>query len=413
MFSILLLTFGSVIDAQENWPRFHGPNGSGLASDTDLPAEVTKDDFLWSVDLAGTGSSSPVVWGEKLFVNSADPETGALTVECFNSKTGERNWSKKFESEVHKIHNRNSFASGTPAVDKDHVYLSYANPNQTFVIALDHDGEKKWQRDFGTWISAHGFGASLMTYQDKVVFFNSQQAKKLPEGAEPGASTMIALNTQNGADAWKTPLTPTRSCYGVPGIYTDKTGKDQLIGCNTGDGFFSLDPNTGAKNWSTLPFEKRSVASTLIVDGLIIGSNGSGGGGNYLVAIRPDETGANPEKAYQLRKANYVPSPVAVDGKLFFFTDRGIGSCFDLQSGGLHWTKRITSGFSGSPVATKNHVYVVDESGSLHVIAADSKYKLLSSVELGEDSLATPAIAGGRLYLRTESRLICVGKKDQ
>ena len=396
--------------AQDNWSRFHGPNGTGLAMEADLPSQISEADFLWSVDLAGTGVSSPVVWGERLFVSSTDSATGDLKFECLNSKTGEKIWAKSFDSETYKIHSRNSFASSTPAVDQEHVYLSYAHPEQTVVLALTHDGEEKWKRDFGTWVSSHGFAASLMTYRDKLVFFNSQQAKKLPEGAAPGASTMIALSCKDGSDIWKTPLTPVRCCYGVPGIFTDKTGRDQLIGCNTADGFFSLDPETGDKNWSTLPFRMRSVATPLIADGLIIGSNGSGGGGNYLVAIRPDEKGLNPEKAYQLQKANYVPSPVAVDGKLFLFTDKGIGRCVDLQSGELHWQERIAKGFSGSPVATRDHVYVVGESGKLYVIAVDSEYKLVSSVSLGEDSRATPAVAGNRLYLRTESRLICVGK---
>lgn len=406
------LTFCSGARAQDNWSRFHGPNGTGLAIEADLPSQISEADFLWSVDLAGTGSSSPIVWGERLFVTSSSSKTGDLTIECFNSKTGEQIWAESFESEAYKLHNQNSFASGTPAVDKDHVYVAYAHPDQTVVRALTHDGEKKWDRDFGTWISSHGFGASLMTYQDKLVFFNSQQAKKLPEGATPGTSTMIALSCQDGSDIWKTPLTPTRCCYGVPGIYTDKTGQDQLIGCNTAEGFFSLDPETGDKNWSTLPFRMRSVASTLIADGLIIGSNGSGGGGNYLVAIRPDEKGANPEKAYQLQRANYVPSPVAVNDKLFLFTDKGIGRCVDLQTGELHWQERVAKGFSGSPVATKSHVYVMDQSGKLYVVAAEKEYNLVSSMSLGEDTRSTPAIAGDRLYLRTESRLICVAKKD-
>ena len=409
---VWFLVFCDGTDAQENWSRFHGPNGTGLALEADLPGQISEADFLWNVDLVGTGSSSPVVWGERLFVTSTDSKTGELTMECFNSKTGEKIWDKSFESKAYKIHARNSFASGTPAVDKDHVYLTYVHPDQTIVQALTHDGEKKWQRDFGSWVSAHGFAASLMTYQDKLIFFNSQQAKKVPVGKTPGTSTMIALDCQDGSDIWETSLTPTRCCYGVPGIFTDKTGQDQLIGCNTAEGFFSLDPETGAKNWSTLPFRMRSVASTLIADGLIIGSNGSGGGGNYLVAIRPDDKGGSPEKAYQLQKANYVPSPVAVDGKLFLFTDRGIGRCVDLQTGELHWQERVASGFSGSPIATRNHIYVVDESGKLHVIAADSKYKLVSSLSLGEDSRSTPAIAGDRLYLRTRSRLICVSKKN-
>jgi len=413
----LLLTFALTLmtcdhaSAQENWSRFHGANGSGLALDADLPSQVSDASFIWSVDLAGTGSSSPVVWGDRIFINSTDSRTGELTIQCLKPGTGEQIWAKSFDSKVYKLHNRNSFASGTPAVDKDHVYLAYANPNQTMVVALTHDGDEKWKRDFGPWISQHGFAASLMTYKDKVIFFNSQQAQKLRSETKPGASTMIALSCVDGSDVWKTSLTATRCCYTVPGIYTGPHG-DQLISCNTGDGFFSLDPDSGDKNWSTLPFEKRTVASTLIADGLIIGSNGSGGGGNYLVAIRLDKKGVNPEKAYELQKANYVPSPVAVGGKLYFFTDKGIGNCADLQTGKLHWQKRISRGFSGSPVATENHVYIMDESGKLYVIAAKPKYELVSSLELGQESRATPAVANDRIYLRTSSRLICVGQNE-
>ncbi len=403
------MSFCVCATAQENWTRFHGPNGTGLALKADLPSQISEKNFLWTVDLAGTGSSSPVVWGERIFVNSANSKTGELKIQCLDLKTGEQIWVKSFESTVYKLHRRNSFASGTPVVDKDHVYLSYASPNHTFVVALTHDGEKKWSRDFGTWISSHGFGASLMTYQDKLIFFNSQQANKLPAGAKPGTSRMIALDCKDGSDAWETPLKVTRTCYSVPGVFTGKDGKDQLIGCNTGNGFFSLDPENGKMNWSTLPFRMRTVASTLIADGMIVGSNGSGGGGNYLVAIRPDEKGANPEKAYELQGANYVPSPVAVGGKLFFFNDKGIGQCVDLQTGQQHWKERISAGFSGSPIATKDHIYIMDESGKLHVIAAKPEYELVSSLLLGEDSRATPAVAGNRMLLRTDSRLICVG----
>jgi outer membrane protein assembly factor BamB len=251
-----------------------------------------------------------------------------------------------------------------------------------------------------------------MTYKDKVILFNSQQAEKVRENQQPGTSHMIALACQDGSDVWKTALTPTRACYAVPGIYTDDAGKDQLISCNTGDGFFSLDPESGKKNWSTLPFRMRTVASTLIADGLVIGSNGSGGGGNYLVAIRPDKKGQKPpEKVYELKRANYVPSPVAVDGKLFLFTDKGIGQCFDLQTGDVHWQERIAKGFSGSPIATKDHIYVIDESGTLYVIETSEKYKLVSSHSLGEASRATPAVSNGHMFLRTESHLICVGEK--
>ena len=410
----LCLLANGQADAQENWSRFHGPNGSGLAADATLPAEVSEDDYLWTAELKGTGSSSPVVWGDNVFVTSCDSKTGELTLQCLSAKTGKENWGHKFKSSPYRVHNRNSFASGTPAIDKDHVYISYASPEKVMVVAFNHKGEKKWDRDFGTWISQHGFGTSLMTYKDKLIFFNSQQAQRVRQGRKPGESNMIAMSCKDGSVIWKTPLKATRSCYAVPGVFTDSTGKDQLISCNTGDGFFSLDPDNGSKNWSTLPFRMRTVASTLVVDGLIIGSSGSGGGGNYLVAIRPDKKGENPpEKAYEIQRANYVPSPVAVDGNLFLFTDKGIGQCFNLQTGEMHWQERIARGFSGSPVATKENIYIMDESGMLYTIAAAKKYKLVGSHALGEASHSTPAIANNQMYLRTESNLICIGTKKK
>ncbi len=397
--------------AQENWPRFHGPNGSGLAMDANIPGKITENDFLWKTGLAGVGSSSPVIWADLLYVTGCDPQSGKLTLQCFDATNGVLVWSQSFQQGVYQVHGRNNFASSTPAVDKDHVYLAYADPEHTMLVAFDHQGNEKWKRDFGTWVSQHGFGASPMVYKDKVIFFNSQQSQQLKPSETPGKSRVVAVSCGDGSDVWTSPLTATKACYAVPCVFTDATGKDQLISCNTGDGFFSLDPESGKQNWATLPFKMRTVASTLLADGLIIGSNGSGGGGNYLVAIRPDDKGANPVKAYQIQRANYVPSPVAVNGNLFLFSDKGIAQCIDLQSGTQLWEVRISKGFSGSPVATAKNIYVLDEEGNLIVIAAKTTYEEVCTLPLGESSRATPAIVGDRMYLRTDSRLICVGKK--
>ncbi|MFT7634260.1 MAG: outer membrane protein assembly factor BamB [Mariniblastus sp.] len=406
---ILMFKQSSELGAQENWSRFHGPNGSGLALDSKIPAKITPEDVRWKVSLAGVGSSSPVIWGDRLFTTSCDLRTGKLTVQCFNVASGEQIWSKEFQQQVYRVHGRNSFASSTPAVDAEHVYLTFADPKQTVLMALDHDGNEKWKRDFGTWISQHGFGVSPMVYQDKVIFFNSQ----LAAGGETGESRVIAVACKDGSDVWTSSLKATKSCYAVPCIFKSADGKEQLVSCNTGDGFFSLDPGTGKMNWSTLPFKMRTVASTLVADGMIIGSNGSGGGGNYLVAIRPDQndSSAEPAKAYEVKRANYVPSPVAVDGRLFLFSDKGIAQCVDLQTGEQLWQKRMARGFSGSPVATAEHIYILDESGKLFVIDAKPEYKEVCTLELGESSRSTPAIVGDRMFLRTDSHLICIGKK--
>jgi outer membrane protein assembly factor BamB len=393
------------------WPRFHGNNGNGLALNAKIPGKLTEEDFVWKADLAGGGSSSPVVWHDRLFVTSCDQKTGKLTLQCFDRTQGKQIWSKDFQQSVYRVHGRNSFASSTPAVDEDHVYIAYADPEHTILKALDHDGNEKWTRDFGTWISQHGFSASPMVYKDKVIFFNSQQAHRVPAGASPGQSRVVALKSSDGSDIWTAPLTPTRSCYALPCVYKNADGKDELVSCNTGEGFFSLDPETGKRNWATLPFRQRTVASTLFADGLIIGSCGSGGGGNYLVAIRPEASGTAPEKAYEVKRANYVPSPVAVNGSLFLFTDKGIAQCVDLQTGGQHWQERVAKGFSGSPVATSEHIYILDEEGNLHVLAAAREFDEVCVLPLGESSRATPTIVKDHMYLRTDSKLICVGAK--
>lgn len=409
---LFVLLNNSLSFSQSNWPRFRGPNGSGLVEETKLPEDISEAEYHWKVKLAGIGSSSPVIWGKHLFVTSCDPSSGNLTLECLDAFSGKVRWSKVFQQGVYRVHGRNNFASSTPAVDENHIYLTYADPDHTMLVALDHDGNQKWQRDFGTWTSQHGFAASPMVYGDKVIVFNSQQSQRLKPDQSPGGSHMIAVKGETGENAWSSSLTSTRACYAIPSIYRDENGVEQLVSCNTGDGFFSLDPETGEQNWATLPFRMRTVASTLTAGGLIIGSNGSGGGGNYLVAIRPGkDLKTVPEKVYEISKANYVPTPIAVGGKLYLFSDKGIGQCVELQTGKPIWEKRMAKGFSGSPIATSSNIYIMDESGNLLVIGLGSQYEEICKHSLGESTRATPAVAGDRLYLRTDSHLICVGNK--
>lgn len=396
-------------DAQ-NWERFRGPNGSGVAPDAKLPTTWTEDDYQWKVKLAGEGSSSPVVWGDKVFVTSSDLEA-TLRLQCLDLKTGTENWASVFESKRYPIHRQNSFASSTPAVDADHVYVTFASPDHTMLLALDHQGKTVWKRDFGRWISQHGFGASPMVYGDLVLFCNSQQAQQVRRGARPGKSEVIAVDRMTGKDVWRAPLNATRACYAMLCVYQSAGQPDQLVGTNTGDGFYGIDPETGKRVWESRTFDKRTVASTFTAGGLVFGSNGSGGGGNYLVAVRPKDKTA--EEVYRVtRNANYVPSPIAVGSLLFLFGDRGVVSCLDLNSGELHWRQRVGRGFSGSPVANDTHVYCMDQQGTAHVIKADPKFELASSNDLGEPSRATPAIVGNQILFRTESHLISLGANE-
>jgi outer membrane protein assembly factor BamB len=400
--------------AQE-WTRFHGPNGTGVVADANLPTSLDKP--LWTKRLAGVGSSCPVAWDDRIFVTSCDMHSAQIKLQCLSMKDGEENWIKLFESTPYHVHDRNTFAASTPAVDQDHVYACITDPDHTTLVALDHDGDEVWRRDFGRFVSSHGFGASPIVYKDLVILCSSQSKEHLPDGVAPGQSRLYAVNKMTGEDAWSLDLSTRRVCYSVPCVWKDRDGNEQLVNCNTGDGFYSVDPVTGIKNWSALPFKMRVVATPLVVGDLLIGSCGSGGGGNYLVAIKPQKfasskNDATAEPEYTVRSSNYVPCPVAVGDSLFIFTDKGIAQCVNLKTGELQWKERLSSGFSASPVANGTHIYAVDEEGIVFVIKADKEFERVGKFSLGESTRATPMIAKDKLFFRTASQLISFGKQN-
>ena len=218
----------------------------------------------------------------------------------------------------------------------------------------------------------------------------------------------MALDKQTGSTVWSLPRKSVRVCYTVPCIYKNAKGEPELIHFNTGDGFSSIDPRTGKVNW-TVPdlFRMRTVCSPVIAGGLLFGSTGSGGGGNYVVAVKP---GSQPKEAYRIdRQAPYVPTPVAKGDLLFLFSDKGFATCVDAPTGKVHWKKRLNTAFSGSPIRIGNKIYCIDEQGVVIVLAAESEFKELARNPLGERSRATPAVSGGKLLLRTYSHLYCLG----
>ena len=416
IFAVALLFIISSFTApcfSQEWTRFRGPNGTGVAENADLPTSL--DQPLWKKKLAGVGNSSPVAWEDRIFVTSCDMQTAEIRLQCLSMKDGAEKWIKLFESTPYHLHGWNTFAASTPAVDQDHVYTCFADLDHTVLVALDHEGEEVWRRDFGRFASSHGFGASPIVHDDLVILCHSQAKEQLPAGVAPGQSRLVAVNRMTGEDAWALDLTTSRVCYGVPCIWKDAGGKDQLVNCNTGDGFYGVDPETGIELWSALPFKKRVVATPLVTSDLLIGSCGSGGGGNYLVAIKPDNfsSGASNENSqpeYTVRSANYVPCPVAVGDLLFIFNDKGVVHCVDLKTGKPHWKQRVSTGFSASPVANGSHVYAVDEDGTVHVIKVDKAFEQVSKFSLGEPARATPMITKDRIFFRTASQLTCFGK---
>ncbi|MDA1053326.1 MAG: PQQ-binding-like beta-propeller repeat protein [Planctomycetota bacterium] len=404
------------VDAQE-WTRFRGPNGTGVSEATTIPAKWTAADYNWKVELPGLGHSSPAIWGDKVFLLSADPDTATRYMLCYSTTDGSLVWRRDFNSEPHHLHTRSSYASSSPAVDAEHVYVGWSTPAETTFKAFNHDGSEAWSLNLGRWQSQHGFGASPILYEDLVILHNSQQANQLKEGEKPGDSFMMAFKRDTGKEVWRVPLVSMNVCYSVPFIYTPEGGADELVCISTGNGVFSLDPKTGEKNWALEGvFSMRTVGSPITAGGHIFGTTGSGKySENYVAAIKP---GKQPEVAYELKnsgtfKAPYVPSLIAKGDAVFCLYDQGFAACFDAPTGKVHWLKRTEAAFSGSPIRIRDRIFCLDEDGVVWVIAADEKeYRLLAKNDLGEPSRSTLAVSGGKLFVRTYSHLFCVGGKE-
>jgi len=408
---LLGVNISATLQAQE-WTRFRGPNGTGVSLSQKIPAKWTDKNQQWKVQLPGLGHSSPVVWGDKVFLLSANPQDATRYVLGYSAVDGRQLWVRTYASTAHHLHERSSYASCTPAVDSERVYVAWSTPEQTLLKAFDHDGNEEWSVDLGRWVSQHGFGTSPIVYGEMVILHDSQQADQLDPGVQPGESFMLAFDRRTGRELWRTPLVSKNVCYSVPFIFQPPSGRPELVCTSTGNGVFSLDPRTGEENWSIDVFQMRTVNSPIFAGGHIFGSTGSGAySSNYIVAVKP---GKQAEVAFELKngadfKAPYVPCLIAKDNNVFLFYDRGFASCIDASSGKIHWFERTGGAFSGSPVMAGDRIYCIDEEGDVWVIAADpTKYRLLAKNALGEPSRSTPAISGDKMFLRTESHLICI-----
>lgn len=411
----LLMALGATASAQE-WTRFRGPNGSGESEATTIPAQWTDKDINWKVSLPGVGHSSPVLWGDKIFLLSAETDKGTSPAKryvlCLNAGDGKVIWKREFQGVPHKLHTLSSYASCTPAVDEKRVYFAWSDPDHTLLMAMDHSGNDLWTQDFGPWVSMHGFGTSPMLIDDLVVITGSQEPSgKGADAPRPKESYVVAVDKENGNIRWKTPRKVDTASFSVPCIHKSEDGKSELLCCSTAEGIFSLDPKTGKENWSEQVFKLRTVSSPVLVGGLVIGTTGQGGSGsgNSAAVIK---LGQKPEIAFEIRKnVPYVPTPVAKGKLIFFWSDGGVVSCVNADDGETVWTQRVGSKCYGSPVRVGDKLFCVEDDGKVYCLSASEKFEKLGEYDLKEESRTVPAIAGGKMYVRTFSHLYSVGGK--
>jgi outer membrane protein assembly factor BamB len=219
---------------------------------------------------------------------------------------------------------------------------------------------------------------------------------------------MIALDKKSGIDVWQTPLTATRVCYGAPSL-ARIAGREAILCASTGNGFFAVDAENGKLLWEPKPspFSKRICSSLVQAGPLLISTEGSGGGGNILFAVKAD---GSQEEVYRLTKAApYVPTPVVRGDLMFLWADNGIVSCVEVATGTIHWTERIGGNVSSSPVLLGDKLLGISQEGMLTVLAADKRFSKIGEVGLEQTVRSTPAATKDRLLVRTDEQLWVVG----
>ena len=390
----------------QDWPRFRGPDGLGL-SDANIPPKFEPSNVLWKSPLPGVGHASAGVWGDRVFTNCGDESSGTQTVVCLSAKDGSVLWKRDYTSEPYRHHGENSYASSTPAVDGDHVYVCLMQPRELKVVALKHDGSDAWNASLGPFQTQHGGGHSPIVHGGLVVVANEQ------DGPD---SCLVALDRQSGAVRWKTPRKSYRFSASTPCVFRPTGGLEQLVFTSWAHGMTALNPADGKILWEAVgAFEARTVGSPVAANeaGLVFASCGEGGGGKAMVAVRPPAApGGKPEIAYKVtRAAPYVPTPLVKGGRLYDLADNGTATRADAATGKTIWQERLPGGtFFGSPVAAGDTLFAVSKRGNVVAFAAADEFKLLANNDLGEKSDATPAISDGRMYLRTYGHLYCIGR---
>jgi outer membrane protein assembly factor BamB len=397
----------------ENWPGFRGPTGQGMSSEKRLPTEWSSTaNVAWKTEIPGEGWSSPVIYGDRVFVTTSVDAGVSCRVLCLKRQTGEVLWNKEVIQQTPKRkEKRNSYATPTPVTDGKQVYVAFGDGT---VAALTMKGGVVWtNRDF-KYYSQHGLGVSPRLYQDLLIipfdWSNEGEDKKVGWQKPWDKSVILAFDKRTGKLRWRAQRGLSRLGHVTPNILREK-GRDQLVSA-AGDVIQGFDPTTGEKLWWARSQGEGVVPSVVIGDGLAFTASGF-----EQPTIRAVRTGGRGDVTQthiaweQTRNVPSVPSFVYVKPLLFTVTDTGVVACLKADTGEVVWQERIGGTHAASPIYADGKIYFLSMEGESVIIEAKPEFKLVARNSIAEYCQASPATSQGQLFIRSEKNLYCIGKK--
>jgi outer membrane protein assembly factor BamB len=398
----LAIGFDSRSARSENWPAWRGPRADGISREENVPTDWDVKNAAWKTELPGKGHASPIVWGDRIVTVTALPDQKDRIVLCVDRNNGKILWQKTVvNGPLEKIHDENSYASGTPSTDGERVFVVFRVGDEIVVAAHNlADGKQIWLKQPGKHVGEWGFSNTPVLYKDKVII----------DGDSKGDSFLIALSRDDGHTLWRVDRTHKGISYSAP-LIREMAGRMQLVQC--GDRRVTgFDPDSGKELWTVDGPSQEFVASPFYDAKTNLVFVSSSWPERHILAIRPDGSGNVTDTNIMWRDkkgAPYIVSFVVVDDLFFSISSDGTLYCYDAATGKNYWHEKVRR-HHASPVLVGGLIYCINDDGQINVIKPAKTFQRVAQFDMGEQCYASPAISDGQVFLRGFEHLYCIGK---
>jgi len=407
-FALLALAVGvTSVTAGENWPQFRGPTGDGISDSKVVPTKWGEGEKVrWKVAVHDKGWSSPVVWGNRVWVTTAEEGGKAYYAVALDRKTGAVIHDLKLFTEENPpdIRQFNSYATPTPYLEENRVYAHFGSHGTACLDAST--GKVLWQRRDLPCNHWRGPAASPVVFEDKLFLQFDGYDRQYT----------ACLNKANGETIWQKDHDlpypnngDLKKAFATPAVFTIN-GKPQVV-CSAAMGTLGYDANNGAEIWRVIHGGMNEACRPILAHDLIYLTTGHTAG---LIAVKAGKTGdlTKDGVAWKFEKvAPTRPSPLVVGDLAYFVNDTGTAFCLEAKTGKQVWKESLDGKFSASPIFAAGNLYFLNEAGKAFVVAAGREYKPLETNKLDAGCRASPAVAGEELFIRTTTHLYCIAGK--
>ena len=382
------------------WPVWRGPSGQGLVTGTYTDTWSATENVVWKKPVPGRGNSSPIVWGDRIFLTTAYEGGRRVSLVAFRRSDGTQLWETFApDGRTGRAHYKNGHASATASTDGTLVYASFGSRG---LAAFDLNGKLVWHKDLGDVDNYHGAAGSPLLYKNRVILYQDFD----------GGSFVAAFDSRTGKEMWRTPR---RASVGWGTPVAVRVGTRDEIVVSSQAAVTAYDPDTGKELWVCDGNSFEVIPTPVVGHGLVFASSGRVG---PTLAIRPGGRGnvTRTHLAWMSPKGSpFVPSPIIHGDQLYTVNDMAsIVTSFEAATGKVLWQGRLgvaqREGFSASPVAVDGKIFFTNDQGETFVLRAGPTFELLRTNRIGESTLASPALVDGRWYIRTDRSLFAIGK---